>query len=151
MNESIHLFILTVQLRRLITLSTLVIVVFPVIHADVFLVVFLGAVSHLVVGYWHIIVLRITFVIVVLQVIVHAHLLQLPHLVVHIEVKSASQVLEVGLLPFLKTVLEQLEIIEELQVQVVQLSDTLVIYLRDQIFLVEILGGAVSLMQSHLL
>jgi len=45
--------------------------------------------------------------------------LKLLGLIIHVEVKTAPQVLKVRLLPLFERILEKLEVVEKLQVQVV--------------------------------
>ena len=65
-----------------------------------------------------------------LDIRIDPHVLKLSHLIVLVEVKSHSKVLKVGFLSLFKTVFEQFKVVKEFKMQIVQLGDTLMIYLR---------------------
>jgi hypothetical protein len=101
-------------------MNTFIIIKSPLIitavglHANVLVIVDLGAVSYVVIR-----LLAVILSIVVEVVVHHAHFLKLPSLIVHVKVQAAPEILEVRLLPTFERIHEQFEVVKEFKMQIV--------------------------------
>lgn len=121
-------------------------------HAYVFVVVLI-VVGLVTVVAWLLVVTLHLFIIVnilvIIVILVTELLLIILHLIIHIEIEAAAEVLEVCFFSILETVLEHLEVFVELFMHFYQLIDTLVIYLTNQVVLIQVFHGTAIIFFVH--
>lgn len=131
--------------------STVLIVVVSV-HADVLIIVLVIVRLVAVIALLLVVTLRlfvVVYIFVIVVVLVAELLLVILHLIIHIKVKAAAEILEVSLLAILQVFFELLEVLVEFVMHFDKLVYALVIDLADQVVLIQLFHRSALVLFVH--